>query len=160
MRRAACALVAIFQAVVCRCVFPSAFPDRESGFPLAWRGILLLGVWSALTGAFAKPVHQYSWCTTSLHVPVGLALPRLQTPGQAGHTLHLGTTQTKFFHGRHKSGLKTRMHGKCFERSRCEPFYPCIVSGGGACRTGVSLAVAISALVNPPHSSHKHRHSR
>ena len=47
-----------------------------------------------------------------------------------------------------------------FARSRCEPAYPCTVSGGGACLAGVTVAVAISAQIALPHSSHKHLYNR
>ena len=75
---------------------------------------------------------------------------------QAGHTVRLGTNQSKFCYGRQKSRLVTNRQGRPSARCRREPAHPCTVSGSGACSVGVS----ISAQATRPHSAHKHRHGR
>ena len=119
--------------------------------PRCWRLV------QHVRGSHAKPVHKRFWRIPSLQVSVGLALPHtVRHEAKAGTLSALAQINLNNAMCDRNPVQNKNIQGVLLSRYRCEPVYPCTVSGGGACLAGVSLAVAISAQDAPPQSSHTH----
>ena len=107
----------------------------------------------------AKPAHVPFW-----RFPLPQA-PRRPGPATASDAMPSWTHSPPRHNSNQTSPWRQKLrpenqHTKASVHCWYGPVFPCTVSGGGACRVGVSDAVAISAQAALPHSAHKHRHSR